>query len=517
MLNRARRRPPAGKDGAPSSPRENGLMRISRRAITLGFWCVLLMSVLSYGANAALSLSLTATMACTVLLLAFLTQGEPSTARKPFWFALGLLAALTLWSWMQTWSWPPSLVEEKLWQPVQGLAPEAQRSGSVSAGDILLGLLKAALPIFVFMTSLILFDREDKAVRAFKAVAVIGGAVAVIGVLQFVATPDFVLLQPKLFYRDSLTGPFVNRNTAGTFFGVVSIMLLALAVHAATKIDRYRLLSLLNVGGRLEQPREVAAAVTFGGLFLVTLAAEFLTNSRAAIVITFIALVGLILFLTFGPRYRPPARRRRTGWRKAGRRIAIAIALVWIPLLVFSVLSSRVQQRFEETGVVDPRFCALHAIWSATTDHWPKGAGLTSFQDIYPPYREPACGVVGIWDKAHNVYLEGLLALGIFFPVALVATAGVLGRIFWKGFAARKNRSYLVAAGFCATVLVAAHAAVDFSLQIPGFATFFAAVLGPVTTICLRKGRLPHGAPDEARMQGRAPIGALEHGGSGAG
>lgn len=487
MQRRMDRRPSARRNGLEPARADNGLLRFSRQAVTLGYWCVLVFAVMSYGANAALSLSLASALACVVLILAFLTQGEPSTGRKPFWFALGLLLALSVWSWVQTLPWPASPVEQGLWQPVRTLAPETQASGSVSSGDTMLGLLKAALPISVFMASLVLFDREERAVRAFKVVATLGGVVAIIGVLQFAMTPDVLLLQPKLFYRDSLTGPFVNRNTAGTFFGVASIMLLALAVHAATKIDRYRLLSLLNVGGRLEQPKEVAAAGAFGGLFLVALAAEFLTNSRAATVITFVSLVCLILLLTFGPRYRPPRRRRRAGWKRTARRIGIAAVLVWIPLLVFSVLSSRVQQRFEESGAVDPRFCAIHAIWSATADHWPKGAGLTSFQEVYPAYREPACGVHGIWDKAHNFYLEGLLALGIFFPIALIASAGVIGRIFWKGFAGRKSRSYLVAAGFCATLLVATHAAFDFSLQIPGFATFFAAVLGPVTTICLKK------------------------------
>jgi hypothetical protein len=44
---------------------------------------------------------------------------------------------------------------------------------------------------------------------------------------------------------------------------------------------------------------------------------------------------------------------------------------------------------------------------------------------------------------------------------------------------------HYVLLGLAATVLVALHAAVDFSLQIPGFAVFFAAFLSAVVTISL--------------------------------
>lgn len=395
------------------------LAKTWRMGIIGSYWCVLLFSVLSYGANTALSLSIASTLAFLVLILGFFTHGEPAHSRKPFWFALCLLLALSIWAGLQTLPWPASSVEAAIWRNVAAFPIQSPVSGSVSAGDTMPGLLKAALPIGILLTSLILFDREEKAVRAFKVVAVIGGVIAILGTLQFFLMPQFLIFEPKLAYRDSLTGSFVNQNTAGTFFGVTSVMLLALTLKAMMKIDRYRLLRRLEVGGRVEQPREVAAVAAFGSLFLVTVSAEFLTNSRAATGFTLISLMCLTLLITFGPRSRPSSRRRKSGRMEKYRKAAIAVMLICIPLVIFAALGSRVQQRFDEKGVADPRFCAAHAIWSGTRDHWPKGAGLTSFQEVYPAYRDPECSVNGIWDKAHNFYLAGLFSLGIFFQVAL--------------------------------------------------------------------------------------------------
>jgi O-antigen ligase len=78
---------------------------------------------------------------------------------------------------------------------------------------------------------------------------------------------------------------------------------------------------------------------------------------------------------------------------------------------------------------------------------------------------------------AHNTYLEHLVELGV--PATLFYAGPLLlfGYCLRGLFVRRRDQLFpLVAVG--ATVLVALHALVDFSLQIPAVAVTYAALLG---------------------------------------
>jgi O-antigen ligase len=93
-------------------------------------------------------------------------------------------------------------------------------------------------------------------------------------------------------------------------------------------------------------------------------------------------------------------------------------------------------------------------------------------------YRDRSISVYETWDKAHNTYLEVWQGLGLIFGTALI---GALGWIVRKCFAGAINRRRdetpaLVAASV--SVLMGAHALVDFSVQIEAIALTFMAILG---------------------------------------
>ena len=50
--------------------------------------------------------------------------------------------------------------------------------------------------------------------------------------------------------------------------------------------------------------------------------------------------------------------------------------------------------------------------------------------------------------------------------------------VYLYGLIKRRRKKYYAALGLAATVLVAAHAMVDFSLQIPGFTVLYALIAG---------------------------------------
>ena len=93
-------------------------------------------------------------------------------------------------------------------------------------------------------------------------------------------------------------------------------------------------------------------------------------------------------------------------------------------------------------------------------------------------YRVQSISAAGIWDKAHNTYLEVWQGLGLVFGTALMAALGWRISTSFVGAIRRRRdaKSPIVAAA--ASLLVAAHALVDFSLQIEAVTLTFMALLG---------------------------------------
>ena len=83
----------------------------------------------------------------------------------------------------------------------------------------------------------------------------------------------------------------------------------------------------------------------------------------------------------------------------------------------------------------------------------------------------------GVVDKAHNTYIEHLVELGIPATAALYLGPVLLFGYCVRGLFARQRNQVFGLAAAGATVLVALHSLVDFSLQIPAVAVTFAAVL----------------------------------------
>jgi hypothetical protein len=159
---------------------------------------------------------------------------------------------------------------------------------------------------------------------------------------------------------------------------------------------------------------------------------------------------------------------------------------MFMVMIMFSAFAGRASLRIEAAGGEDGRFCVMPFIKSAVADHLPWGSGLSSFQSVYAGYHEAACGISRVWTRAHNVYMEGLLTFGIVFAILVAIFVVTFATIFIRGIFKRKNYGFAPKLGLAAIVLVAIHSAIDFSVQIPGMATSFTALLAPLVTISLR-------------------------------
>jgi hypothetical protein len=103
----------------------------------------------------------------------------------------------------------------------------------------------------------------------------------------------------KEAYLESLTATFINRNTAGAYFGSCAVIWLLLLLEQMRRQMPPGLLVWREVAERVlsAPPRVVAVAFV---MFCLCLLAMFMTGSRAASILSLAALVLWRAPLTFG-------------------------------------------------------------------------------------------------------------------------------------------------------------------------------------------------------------------------
>ncbi|MBX5136748.1 O-antigen ligase family protein [Rhizobium lentis] len=449
--------------------------QVLREAVLVAFIGLVILTLIPFGSVTPLPFAFAAIGMFALAIVSVLLFAEPRQSRWVFKIALLLLVVLTSWTFIQTIELPANLLANPAWSAAHDLAGVQYAAISVEPADTLASILWVALPFVTFLTGLILCDTDQRARKVLASLGLAAGGIAVFGLLQFSMFPNVLILIEKHAYLDSLTAIFVNRNTAATFLGLGTLLMLTLVRDIACSYSTH------PPG---EPGRNLLLLRTW--IYILLLCACFtalmLSRSRAGIFATFVAALiyfpWLVLNWNSSRRYLIPAPK----WHSVLKLLAAVIFVV----LLLSIFAGQAILRAQERRLEDDdRFCILPDIWRAISDHWLTGTGLGTFRTVFSAYRDPACGIFGIFDRAHNFYLEGFLGLGVAFPVATFLAFAVLARVFWRGLSERRRLRHYVLLGIAATVLVALHAAVDFSLQIPGFAVFFSAFLSAVVAISL--------------------------------
>jgi O-antigen ligase len=264
-----------------------------------------------------------------------------------------------------------------------------------------------------------------------------------------------------------LTSTFVTRSHAATYLGLGVVVSTALLLRALTRMQdagataggaAWLELITRELGGRLG----VLAVVW---LLLVT--ALLLTGSRGGIIASSIAIVALIVMRLLRKQ------------RQSGFAIASAAAVVILgAFIVFGISGEKFVGRVLVSGIEDiNRAVVARATLTAAYDHLWTGAGAGTFPSIFPLYRPEALSADGFWNRAHNDYAEALLCLGAPGFAFLGFMLIILNwRAMWGIFRRRRDSHFCMIA-IAATILVAIHATVDFSLQIQGITLTYAALL----------------------------------------
>ena len=400
-------------------------------------------------------------------LVLLLRRKRHPVALARLWAPALLFAAAIAWVGVQVTTLVPGSVVHPIW----GMASEALGAplpGAISVNPqlSLLALMRLLTDASVFWLSLQLCREPARAFWLVEAVVAIIFAYSLYGLGLFAldrsAIPFFDATAVGPFVRST----FVNRDNFATYAGLgltgAAALILQFYRHAVPDLDgarSFRLAQLIEATG--------ARGWRLLGAGLVILVALLGTASRGGVLSTALALVA-VLGLTF-------ARAERRGARRVEAILFVAVAL----LAGFFFFGDRIAGRIAEAGLTDTSRAAAYAIiLRAIVDAPWFGFGYGVFADVFPMYRDQSISPDGVWDMAHNSYLEVLLGLGLVFGGALIASIGLLAGRAWRGALTRRRNATVPIVAASGALLVGVHALVDFSLEIEAVALTFAALLG---------------------------------------
>ncbi|HEV2552070.1 MAG TPA: O-antigen ligase family protein [Stellaceae bacterium] len=428
-----------------------------------------------------------------VLLLAFGAAAwrQPLAAQRLGAMATWLLpfAATAMWIVLQAAPVTPVAWHHPLWQAAREvLGADVRGAVSLNPFDTVSALIRLLAYGGIFWLALHLGRSAERARGVFLALSVAGFLYAGYGFLVEVSGAKLVLWYPQIWYPDSVTATFINRNNYATYAGLGLIAASGLVIRHLSMVlslpldGRARLL-------RFAQSMSLGRSLFLGG-WMVLVTALVLSNSRGGVVS---ALLGLTALVVAASALR--MLRARDALAMAGV-IAVAGALL------ITAAGEQLGVRFATTALErEGRPIAYELILEGIGERPWLGTGFGTFEEAFALVRDERLS--GGWDKAHNTYLENAFELGI--PAAALLTAACLAML-WRcvvGLRARRRAGIYPAIGIGATVLVGCHSLVDFGLQIPAIAATYALVMGVAVAQSWPSAALLTAAPS-ARRKHRA-------------
>ena len=307
---------------------------------------------------------------------------------------------------------------------------------------------------------------NDYARRLLKVIAWSGAGYAVYGILAHLFDPTQLLWRDKEAYLGSVTGTFINRNTAGAYFGSCAV------IWSVLIWERLRLEMPRGAAKwRGLQKRILARAprklIIASAMMLLCLTAMFMSVSRAAVVLSLFA--GIVAFIAFFWRDLPG---------RAGLLMALSGAAA-IVLLLLQLMGGSINQSFNLQGAGDEgRLEAYRGTLGLIANHPWFGTGQGTFAYVFPAYRSDKIPMWGVWDIAHNTLLEIAADMGV--PVAiLVAIAWIaIFAVLIYGVRTRRRHLAIPVAALAVGLISVPHSLVDFTLQIPGYSIMAMPLIG---------------------------------------
>jgi hypothetical protein len=390
--------------------------------------------------------------------------------------ALLYLAAL---GWMLCQSFLPLPGD---WQP-EALQRSKELLGETAIAGIGLDpggawhvLMRLACYAGVFVLAWELGRRRERAQTLLLAIVLAGVAYALYGLIVHLGDYRMVLWYPKTAYGDGLTSTFINRNSYATYAGLGLLCALALMFGQWRRRQDERRQTLAHGHAHRGEALDwsIGLLALAAGLIVSALV---LTGSRGGFYALAITLTVAIAMLAMARLLRG---RQLVALLALGAVAAVAVLVALGGGLAGRLGTASASVESSRGDIFRPTIAAINA--RPLT-----GYGAGSFQGVFEAVNTGELYRQGYSiDKAHNTYLELALEAGIPAAAALVLSAFSFAALCGLALLRRKAVRFALA-GIGASVLVGAHALVDFSLQMPAVAITYAALLGVCAAQSLRR------------------------------
>ncbi len=439
------------------------------RLLFIGLAALLILAPLPLGSNREWSWTLLSA-GLGVLALAWGVTALATPRRFSLALPTGLpilFAAVLAWVVVQAITTTPAGWHHPLWTlnaELLGDAVDGRSAISLAPDDSWVALMRLLGYGLAFFLAFQLCRDVRRARWLFRVLAATGFAVAVYGLVRYFSGSDNFLGYWELPQGGSVQGTFVNRNHFATWLGLCLLCLVAL-FYESLAVKRRNPAYQLPVQREVRLEQFLARAWPYlAGLILMT-GALILTHSRGGFLATLVG--GTVLLLAL--HHRRPIGSLRTR--------AVLLATLAFTVATFFITSSILLERFDQsTAGMEGRLQAFELTREGIEDNPLVGFGYGTYADSFRLYRSEQLD--GYYHRAHNTYLENLFELGWPAALALFACVAWIGVVCFRGMRNRGRDWVYPALGLAATVLVAIHALVDFSLQIPATALTYTALSG---------------------------------------
>ena len=394
---------------------------------------------------------------------------------------LGAVSIWTLWMLIQTAPGAPAFFAHPVWSVLPPIGTQGANTISGSPGATWATIAQAVPTALLGFVAMRAAFRRERGEFLLKLIAGTSVAVAVYGLVAQHFHVEQVFLAPSDAYAGVVTGTFVGRNAAATYFIIgLAITTSLLATRAQASIEASRGHFWLSVGEMMR----TGSPYLLGSLILA--AAILKTGSRAGA-----AAAGVALLVIAASAVRAAG---------AGRRTVAGIILLISAILVVMVLAAGqiLFQRLETDPGIADRLLVYRDTLGMIFSRPLLGHGAGAFGDLYPLFHNLASSR-GVWNHAHDTYLQAAAELGLPVFALLVVT------IIWLAVVILREIKPNRAAPVCLAALgalagTAFHAILDFGLQVQAVGLTMAVLLGAGFGDALRLRRAGRESVEQPRQ-----------------
>ncbi|WP_417781930.1 O-antigen ligase family protein [Terasakiella pusilla] len=437
-----------------------------------GFLTTILLAPLPFGSNREWSWT---TLALLIGLWVFLDtlpfnqqENKEKSQLKKLLFPALLFSLFCGWSFLQTVSLSPTpSLPHPLWQEAQSILNiQLPATISLNPQDTLQSLMIMLTYGGCFWLSCRVCHAPEKAKIVLNAFMVASALYAFYGLIVYFLDLKTILWFDKWAYKQDVTSTFVNRNTYATYAALGTLVSIAVLFQSIGKHLHDHLTPRQTIRILIENISQ-KAWFPFTA-FLLNITALFQTHSRGGFLSLIIAMALLLACLAY--------------IRLIPRKLLISFFAVvgFGAVFALSMSSDLTLKRLEGTSLASS---ARDDVYLATTEAIKSapyiGTGYGTFQEGFKPFKSDSEMLSWYdWTEAHNTYLELAMETGIPATLLIISLFLLLFYINMRAVMKRRRRQIYAVVSAAAIVLVAAHAVVDFSLQIPGFTVSFLLIAG---------------------------------------